>query len=266
MTQFSERFQEFLDEFVALQPVLGTSLGDHRHDASWPDVSADGRVGVLAFLDRWTATFRALGDLSRDDAIDRDLVLGELAAERFAETELREDTWDPMVWVYLLGEGLFTLVSREFAPLADRLASVAGRLESMPALLRDLEAVLGSGPRPVGRFQTETAIGQLSGATELIDDALAQAADAGPGDAAVAQIRPRLEAAARGARTALSAFETHLRDVVLPVSEGEGRLGPELFARKMRHTMRSSTLTPDRILAAADIEFGAVRAEMVRLA
>ena len=49
-------------------------------------------------------------------------------------------------------------------------------------------------------------------------------------------------------------------------SEGEGRLGAELFAAKMRHTMRSETLTPERILAAAEREFAAVRAEMVRLA
>ena len=34
----------------------------------------------------------------------------------------------------------------------------------------------------------------------------------------------------------------------------------------MRHTMRSDELTPDRILAGAEREYGAVRAEMVRIA
>jgi uncharacterized protein (DUF885 family) len=79
-------------------------------------------------------------------------------------------------------------------------------------------------------------------------------------------VRPRLDAAATTARAALEAFETHLRDVVLPQSQGDARLGAERFARKMRHTMRSEDLTPDRILAAAEREFHAVRAEMVRLA
>ena len=50
--------------------------------------------------------------------------------------------------------------------------------------------------------------------------------------------------AAATARAAVAAFETHLRDVVLPASDGEGRLGAALFAQKMRHTMRSETLTP----------------------
>ena len=40
-------------------------------------------------------------DLAPDDAIDRDLLIGELEAERFAETELREDAWNPLDWVYL---------------------------------------------------------------------------------------------------------------------------------------------------------------------
>jgi uncharacterized protein (DUF885 family) len=64
----------------------------------------------------------------------------------------------------------------------------------------------------------------------------------------------------------VTAFETHLRGVVLAASEGEGRLGRDVFAAKMRHTMRSESLTPERIMAGAEREYTAVRAEMVRLA
>jgi uncharacterized protein (DUF885 family) len=120
--------------------------------------------------------------------------------------------------------------------------------------------------RPVGRFQTETAIEQLPGIAELIGDALGEAERAAPDDATVAALRPRLEAAGTAAKAALTDFEAHLRDDVLPRSDGEGRLGAELFARKMRHTMRSESLTAEGILAAAEREFDAVRAEMVRLA
>ena len=82
----------------------------------------------------------------------------------------------------------------------------------------------------------------------------------------MAALRPRLEAAGTAAKAALTDFEAYLRDDVLPRSEGEGRLGADLFARKMRHTMRSETLTAEGILAAAEREFDAVRAEMIRLA
>jgi len=267
MSDLSTRVAAFLVDFFRLHPTFATAIGEHAHDDRWPDLTAAGRAERLAFGERWLAEFASMTDLSADEAIDRDLLVGELEAARFAETELREDTWNPLDWVYLIGDGLFTLNAREFAPLADRLASTAGRLETLPAVLDAARATLvGHAGRPVGRFQTETALRQLAGIEELIGDALAADEAAAPSDPRVAAVSPRLSAAAETARLALAAFEMHLREVVLPASEGEGRLGSALFAAKMRHTMRSETLTPERILAAADREYVAVRTEMVRLA
>jgi uncharacterized protein (DUF885 family) len=268
MSLFSDTFTGFLDAFFELEPVAATAIGDHRYDGRWPDRSPAARDARLAFVDAWQATFSDLdpAGLSRDEVIDRDLVLGELDAMRFGETELLEEAWNPLVWVYLLGDGLFTLLSREFAPLGDRLASVALRLESIDVVTGAARAALvGAGPgRPVGRFQTETALEHLPGVGELIEEALTVAGDAD--DPAVAAVLPRLEAAAAVARASLDDFRRHLEEAVLPTSEGEGRIGRDLFARKMRHTMRSESLTPERILEAAEQEFGAVRGEMVRLA
>ena len=267
MSDFSDRVEVFLGEFYRLNPTFATAIGEHRYDDRWPDLSVAGRAARAASTERWLAEFAAMTDLAPDEAIDRDLLIGELEAARFADTELREDAWNPLDWVYLIGDGLFTLTAREFAPLADRLASTAGRLERLPAVLDAArETLVGHAGRPVGRFQTETALKQLSGIGELIGDALAAAEAAASTDPAVAAIVPRLTTAAETARAAVAAFETHLRDQVLPASEGEGRLGAELFATKMRHTMRSESLTPERILAGAEREYAAVRAEMIRLA
>ena len=267
MSDFSSRLDDFLTEFFRLNPTFATAIGNHDHDDRWPDLTDAGRAERAAFTDRWLAEFAAMTDLSPDEVIDRDLLVGELEAARFADTELREDAWNPLDWVYLIGDGLFTLSAREFAPLADRLASTAGRLERLPAVLDAArETLVGHAGRPVGRFQTETALKQLAGIGELIGDALTAAEEASSTDAAVAAIQPRLIAAAETARAAVAAFETHLRDVVLPASEGEGRLGRSLFVAKMRHTMRSETLTPERIIAGADHEYTAVRGEMIRLA
>ena len=255
MTTFDETFRAFLDDLFRLYPVVATAIGDHRFDGAWSDATEAGRAERLAALDRWQSAFEGLRDLTPDEVIDRDLILGEIDAARFAEAALREDTWNPLEWVYVIGEGLFTLIAREFAPLADRLASVASRLEGLPTVLDGARAALvGLDGRPVGRFQTETALKQLPGIGALIDDALAEA-DAHADDPAVVAVTPRLRAAADTARAAIAAFEAHLRDVVLPASDGEARLGPELFAAKMRHTMRSADLTPERILAAAEREY-----------
>jgi uncharacterized protein (DUF885 family) len=267
MSDFPRRIEAFLADFFRHSPTFATSIGEHAHDQRWPDLTDAGRQARLDFGERWLTELGAMTDLSPDEAIDRDLLVGELEAARFAETELREDTWNPLEWVYLLGDGLFTLIAREFAPLGDRLTSIAGRLEGMPDVLDAARvALVGHAGRPVGRFQTETAVNQLPGVVALIDEALGAAEAVRESDPAVAAVIPRLEAAAATARAALAEFEAHLRDTVLPASEGEGRLGAALFGAKMRHTMRSETLTAERILAGAEREYDAVRAELVRLA
>jgi uncharacterized protein (DUF885 family) len=266
MSDLQRHIDEFLTAFFRINPTWATEIGEHAHDDRWPDLTEAGRAERLAFTDHWLATFRAMTDLTGDEAIDRDLLIGELEAAEFSETDLREDTWNPLDWIYLLGGGLFGLLAREFAPLDVRLTSIAGRLERLPEVTDAARgALVGYEGRPVGRFQTETALKQLPGVEELIGDAL-RAAEEAAADPAVATLTPRLRAAAQTARAALAGFEAHLREVVLPASEGEGRLGPELFARKMRHTMRSTELTPDRILATAERDYEAVRVELVRLA
>ena len=133
MSDFSTRVDAFLAETFERNPVFATAIGEHAHDSRWPDMTEAGRLERLASTDRWLAEFRAMTDLSRDDEIDRDLLIGELEAARFADAELREEAWDPLWWVYVSGDGFFPLLAREFAPLADRLASSAGRMEMLPA-------------------------------------------------------------------------------------------------------------------------------------
>ena len=267
MSQFGGRVEEFLDEFFHLYPVAATAMGMHAVDGEWPDLTEAGRAARLNLADRWSRELRGFADadLTQDERLDRDLLISELAALLFDETELREDAWDPLGYVYLLGGGIFPLLARDFAPLATRLASVAARLEGMPAVFAAARAHLGSlAGRPPSRLHTEMAIKQLPGIVALAEDAVAQAGAAAdqPG---VAEILPRLRAAAETARGAVAGFEAWLGTDLLPRSAGEGRLGADLFTRKLRHTFRSE-LTADQIMAQARVEYEAVRGEMLRVA
>ena len=194
MPQFAGRVDVFLDEFFHLFPVAATATGMHAVDGEWPDLSEAGRAARLAYADRWAAELGGFADadLTPDERIDRDLLLSELAALRFDETELREGAWDALGYVYLLGGGIFPLLAREFAPLAARLASVASRLDGVPAVLAAARAELGSlAGRPPARLHTEMAIKQLPGIVTLIEDAVAQAGAAAD-QVGVAAVMPRL--------------------------------------------------------------------------
>jgi uncharacterized protein (DUF885 family) len=267
VTTFDELVRGLFTDLFRASPVLATWIGNHDHDGQWPDLSEDGSRALVALLDRWREAFTALAadTLAPDEAVDRDIVLGEIAAMRFAETELRSEAWDPLAWVYLLGEGVHLLLTREFAPLGVRLAAAADRIEGIPGVLAAARGrLVGSSGRPVSRLHTEVALTQLPGIAELCREALGAAATA-DAEGELAPVRARLEPAVAAAESALEAFAAHLRDVVLPAAVGEGRLGPELFAAKLPHTLQVD-MTPDELAARARREFVAVRTEMIRLA
>lgn len=260
--------REFIAESFRLDPLEATNAGIHDHDARWPDWSNAGIAERLAFVDRWTARLEAIpaGDLTPDDAIDRDRLLRELGDRRY-DARFAADAWDPMTWVYRLGDGLFTLLSREFAPSAVRLASFAGRLEGIPAVVAAANERIGSPAAgvPVSRFHADIALLNLAGVDDLIAQGMALA-ESQVSDAAVAALRPRLDAAAATARAALEDLRNHLHHEVLPKAEGEGRLGPERFAERLTHAFSDDTMTPERVLQAAEAQYPLVRAEMARLA
>ena len=65
MSDFSARIDAFLAETFRLNPTFATSIGEHRHDDRWPDLSAAGRAERLAHIDRWLAEFGAATGLDR---------------------------------------------------------------------------------------------------------------------------------------------------------------------------------------------------------
>ena len=180
MTAFVDVVATFFDEYFRLDPVTATGVGDHRFDDRWPDVSTAGRAARIAFADRWIQRLSTdAGDEAAstpDELADREVLLRTLEAMRFGDTELLDERWDPLIWVYFLGAGIFPLLSREFAPLATRLTSVAGRLEGVPAVIDAArDELVGTGDRPVSKFHTEVAIRQLDGIAELADEAVTAA-------------------------------------------------------------------------------------------
>jgi uncharacterized protein (DUF885 family) len=266
---FADLVSAFLEELFVLQPDVATAVGDHRYDDQWPDTSEAGRQARLAFADRWQRVFGGLDPdaLSRDDRIDRDLILGELDAAEFSEVTLREDLWDPILWVYLVGGGLHPLLAREFAPLPDRLTSVIGRLEGIPTIVADAHATIGSDPdRPVSKLSAETASKRIGGVADLGKQAVETAEAAAPSDPVVAALLPRLRAASDAAADALAGLGRYLAEEVAPAATGGAALGEALFAEKLRHTLRDPDITPAAVLERAESEFAAVRAEMVRIA
>lgn len=254
---------ELLADIFRLWPVTATDAGEHRHDGRWPNISDEGRQERIAFLGDAERRLAAIdsGPLSLGEAADRRVMLDQLASMRFAEERLREPSWNPLWYVYLLGGGLFTLLTREFAPVEVRLESAGQRLRGIPQLLTAARGTLSApGERAVSRLHGEKALERLPGIGSLAD-ALAGEAER-TGNAALAEA---VGEAARIARSALADFGEWLREELLPRADGDFRLGAELHGEKFRHALMTD-LAPEELQRQAEMAYAEVRAEMARLA
>jgi uncharacterized protein (DUF885 family) len=266
-TDFDRALHALLDDMFAAQPTWATQIGYHAFDDRWPAMTEAGRQARLELVSRHRSAVRALDEtkLSPDERIDRQLTLETLDAIEFDETELREMAWDALGVVRVAGGGLFSLLARDFAPWEHRGSAFVGRLTGLPPFLRTAaNGLTGLDGRPVSVLHAQVALAQLGGVTELIDQGLAeaqrQAAENGH-----TQIEKDMHQVEGAARAAVEEFRRTLSDQIMPRAEGESRLGRDLFAKKLQHTL-ASEITPEDVLARARRDYELVRAEMLRLA
>jgi uncharacterized protein (DUF885 family) len=260
---FAEARDAFFADFFRLYPIHATEAGNHEHDDRWPDLTDAGRQERLAWLADARARLDAAEAAGREDEVDRRVLLAAIDEMRFDEEELDELSWSAIDYSYLLGGGLFSLLSREFAPLPERLASAAGRMEGIPAVLDAARANLASGRgREVSTFHVEKAIATMPGVADLCRTAVEMAGEPELEDAS---LRARVETSAADATAAVDAFVAWLRDELLPTANGDFRLGRDLYERKFQHRLKA-TITPDELERRAAATYDEVRAEMLRLA
>ncbi len=259
--EFTRLAQEYLDDRAERHPASATDLGDHRFDDQLGDPSEQARADERRALDGWAARLEATDDsaLSAEHRVDAAMMAGSVARRVFELDELREHTWNPLQ--ANPGKAIYQLLARDFAPLPERLAAVAGRLGQIPAVLAEARRQLGRMPR----VHLETAIGQFAGTISLVSGQIDDALKAAPQcELQLAQVRPAALEALTGHREWLL---ERLGEAAASGSDGfaEPRIGPERFARKLSLTL-SAAADADAILARAQADLDRVSEEIAELA
>jgi len=174
-TEFRALAETCIDQALAADPVEATWMGDHRFDDRLPELGVSALDGRARSIDDQLTAIDAIDDVELDveDLVDLEILRARLQREAFEIEELRSTEWNPMVWNP--GTALHLLLSRDFAPLEERLASASGRLRQIPEFLAQARQSLESMPA----IHVETAIGQLHGTRGLIAESLPQAAAQG---------------------------------------------------------------------------------------
>jgi uncharacterized protein (DUF885 family) len=257
MNEFTQLATAYLDDRARRHPDLATALGDHRFDARLPDGSAAALDDERRALDGWAARLEALdaAQLSPEQRVDAAIMADYVARRVFELDELRAHTWDPLL--ANPGRAIYLLLARDFAPLPDRLTSVAGRLGEIPAALAAARAQLG----PMPKVHIETAIGQFDGTIKLIASEVDAALAAAPRSLAARldDVRP----------AALDALAAHRDWLSSQLADADGSVSPRIgaarFARKLSLTL-SAAADSDAILARARADLDRITEEITELA
>ncbi|HEY3524288.1 MAG TPA: DUF885 domain-containing protein [Candidatus Limnocylindrales bacterium] len=243
-----ERFRRLVRD----HPLVGTYVGLHARDAELGDGTRDAVLGEIDAERAHLAAVEGLdpAGLSPAARFERDLEIHNVRRSLFDDDVVR--TWERRSTALdASGDALFLVFARDFAPLGERLGSIAGRLESVPAFL-DQHRTRAVQPQ-VRRWQ-QIEIETAQDLPTFVDEIVGAAAPAGLDDAE----QRRLGAAAERAKTAIADYGEWLRGT-LDRGTDDWPLGRERYDELI--SLRAfDGLDADAILAAGEEQLATQRA------
>jgi uncharacterized protein (DUF885 family) len=202
-----DRFWDLVEtRFLRLirdNPILGTAVGLHSEDDRMGDGSREQVLAELAAEREHLTAVESLDPaaLSEEVRFERDLEIHNLQRTIFETEEVR--IWEQRSYALdALGDALFLLFARDHAPLMERLTSITGRLEGVPAFL---EASKSRAAVPQVRRWQRIEMDTAADLPALFDELVAAGANTLP-----SADQRRLIRAAESAKVAVELFGTWL--------------------------------------------------------
>ena len=189
-----ERFRRVIRD----NPIVGTYLGIHTEDERLGVATRDAILAELAADKVHLAAVEALdpAGLSASARLERDLEIHNVRRSNFDTEVVR--TWERRSTALdTIGDALFLIFAQDFAPLAERLAAIAGRLEAVPTYLDESRT---RATVPQVRMWQRLEIESAHDLQSLLDELVAASASLPDAE------RRRLKDASTAARTAIDSY------------------------------------------------------------
>jgi uncharacterized protein (DUF885 family) len=241
-------FGAFVDEYYqslfTWDPTQATYAGIHDFDARLSDFSAENikkRVVALKAMYERLLALRA-GKLNEEDRIDSVVLDHAIRAELLELEVVRDWKRNPMLYVGKPAEAIDLLMKRSFAPAAERLKSVIGRLKATPPLFAALKTNIENPPKEFADLGLLVAKGSVS----FFDSDLAAWAKvaAGKDEKLLAEFETANKAVIAGFEETAKWIATDL----LPKAKGSYAIGAESFIAKLE-TEEMLDIPLDKLLA-----------------
>jgi uncharacterized protein (DUF885 family) len=243
--EFQKLARDYIERELQANPENATELGDHRFDGQLTDYSPEARAKELAAQKAFRDKLNAIdgSKLTGANNIDFRILKENIDYKIFQAQELKEADWNPLVYMQSLANSLYLLVARDFAPPDKRIPNLRQRMGKIPRVIAQAKANLQHPPR----VHTETAIEQTQGAVSLVREGLAPLLDQSP------QLKKELAPSQEKTAAALEDYKKWLENDLLPRSDGDFRLGPEKFRKKLRFAL-ASDLSMEEIMKRAQTD------------
>jgi uncharacterized protein (DUF885 family) len=232
--------EEYIKGYLSAHPLEGTALGLHEYDGKITDYSRlalDAELSRLRRFDDRLSKFDS-GKLSSRQSIDLRILQAAVKKDLFEMQDMSVFERNPMVYARAADVNVY--IKRNFAPLEDRVRSLAAIESQIPNILiaarTNLNVVL---PKPY----VELAIQIAKGSADFLKKDLVAAVGT-PKDE---QLRVAFHEANRKAANALNDYAAWLEREKLPKASMDFALGEEKFRRFLAQT-EFIDLPPQKIL------------------
>jgi uncharacterized protein (DUF885 family) len=218
---------EILNDIYARNPSYATALGLHEYDARLEDASRAAVDDETRAVARFKTALEAIDPkaLTLDSRLDRELLLHSLDSRRIGNEEIRGWARNPDAYSSGITGAAFVIISRDYAPAAERLKNLIAREKAMPAALQEARRNLDNPPR----IYTEIAIDQLDGNQGFFKNTVAEAFADVKDPALQAEFKKSNDAVI----AALGEYKTWLQKDLLPRSNGSFAWGADTYRRML---------------------------------
>jgi uncharacterized protein (DUF885 family) len=233
--------------YLPFNPTAGTSAGLHQYDAHLEDYSRAGVERQTAALRAYEQKVSAFSDAGLDEwnRGDRDFLLGSIRSQLLTLETIRPWQKNPDSYSSGITNSAFTIIERNYAPAATRLASLIAREKQMPAALDAARANLRNPPKIYTAIALEQLPGDIHFFQNDVPKAFAEVTDA--------RLLEQFHQSNAAVLAALESYRKWMQTDLLPRSNGDFRIGAATFSAKLRDD-EMIDIPLDRLLAIANAD------------
>ena len=238
---FEKLATNYINTLLQINPEFATYLGNHDYDNRINDYSLEGIQAELNFNRSYLDSLSMINfdNLNQNNLIDYKIMKFNIKSSIFNIDTLQSYEWNPQV--YNVGDAVYGLVSRNFAPLKERLLNAKERIKAISDVLEHAKTNL----KNATKIHTETAIEQNKGLISLIENDLQQFIDQAP------EIKNDFAPVQKEAIDALQKYGDWLEKELLPKANKDFRIGTGKFEKKLNYSLNSN-LSTQEILTRAE--------------